>query len=475
MASSRSLYRNRAVMLDPARLLEKRSYYLGLLPWLKTWGYNRLHLHLTDDQGCALVFPSHPELASPGAFTPEEMKAFIRAARAHGLSVIPELESLGHTRFITCHRKYRHLGGRPGRKNGFNSLHPRNSEVRALLRDLLRDIADIFPSDIIHAGLDEVDMSALPEFKGLPREEQWKPFASHAQWDHEAIRELDRRPAMWGDHILSSPKLAAAFQRDVLIFDWHYDAPLGPDSLHVFLDHGYEVWGCPASMQWNERILPTLHNQFQNLREFSANGIPLRRKGVTGMVNTVWCPWRYLSGVMDLPMAFGGHLFRDAKESHTFAVDFAADFYGLKQAAARSAGEAIWRLHATAPGRIRYDRLITCGAALTREERRWFGVMRNEAKTVARILKPLVKEATRHTSRLHDYVLTARILQVVGAYGEAGADAAPVGNLAPLLKACDRSWWSTRDATWEARNYPCWNTEFLLPTLKSLPMFRSRP
>lgn len=53
----------RGVMLDPARLMDRKGEYFSLLPHLKDWGYNLLHLHLTDDQGSRLVFPRRPELA----------------------------------------------------------------------------------------------------------------------------------------------------------------------------------------------------------------------------------------------------------------------------------------------------------------------------------------------------------------------------------------------------------------------------
>jgi len=231
-------------MLDMARLLEKREYYYGLLPWLREWGYNVLHLHVTDDEGCALAFPSHPELATSVSFTPEEMKALIKEAGRHGLIVIPELETLGHTRFITGNLKHRHLGCVKGRRSPFNSIHPKKKETRMVLRDLLQDMAAIFPGEIIHAGLDEVDMSAFPEYRELARTDQWRAFATHAAWVHEEIRRLGKRPAMWGDHILDSPKMAGRFKKDVLVFDWHYDAPFYPASLDLLLDKGFEVWGC---------------------------------------------------------------------------------------------------------------------------------------------------------------------------------------------------------------------------------------
>ncbi len=470
-----TVFKNRGIMLDPARLLEKRDYYYELLPWFQKWGYNTLHFHFTDDTSCALVFPSHPELASPGAFTADEMKAFIAKAGEYGLTVIPELESLGHTQFITRHPDYSELGGAQGQFTEFNSLDPENPKVRNLLSDLLKDIVEIFPSQIIHVGLDEVDMSNLPAYKSLSRAEQWKAFANHAQWVHEAVRTLGRRPAMWGDHVLHSPEMADMFGKDVLIFDWHYGAPFDPQSLRFFIEHGFEVWGCPASMQWDQKILPTVQTQFRNLREFSANAMLVRDQGCAGMVNTVWCPWRYLSGVMDLPMALGGHLFSHAEESDRFVVDFVEQFYELTGADAERCAETIWRLHAAAPDRLRYGHLIETPETLTREDQRWFQVMAAEATSVEKILEPLVAKATSHATRLNDYVLTARIMQVAGAFSASGCDPTSVGDLQPLLDACDKSWWSTKDTTWEADSYPYTGTESLLPTLKSMAMAKNPP
>ena len=70
--------KTRGVMLDLARGMERKSFYLEILPHLRDWGYNLLHLHLLDDQGCRLVFPRRPGLASPDAFTPGEMRALVR-------------------------------------------------------------------------------------------------------------------------------------------------------------------------------------------------------------------------------------------------------------------------------------------------------------------------------------------------------------------------------------------------------------
>ncbi len=66
----------RGLMLDPARLTERHDFYFKLLPQLAEWGFNTLWWHFSDDEGFALKLKSHPELASPYAFTKTEMKRF---------------------------------------------------------------------------------------------------------------------------------------------------------------------------------------------------------------------------------------------------------------------------------------------------------------------------------------------------------------------------------------------------------------
>lgn len=466
------LFGSRAVMLDMARLLERRDYYYSLLPWLREWGYNVLHLHFTDDEGCSMVFPSHPELASPAAFTADEMKDFIKSARRNGLEVIPELETLGHTMFITQNPAYRHLGGRARTKSIFNSIHPRRKGSRALISDLLSDIASVFPCDIIHAGLDEVDMSAFPEYRKLDRKQQWRAFAEHSGWVHEEIRKLGRRPAMWGDHILDTPGMMRKFGSDVLIFDWHYNAPFNPGSLDLLLEGGFEVWGCPSSMHWNERVLPSIQNSFQNMREFSAAAAARKRKGCTGMVNTIWCPWRYLSGVMDFPMAFCGHLFREQSEDPSFAADFAGSFYGLGRAAAAECGRLIWELHEAAPGRERFVRMIRESGRLDREDIRRARQMADGCRRAEKAILACVKSAKRNADRLYDYVISARILRAVAAYGEGGTSRPSAPVFKSILKDCDRSWRSTREWSWDFPDFPkvewVYNIENLLPVIRDL-------
>ncbi|MBI3987211.1 MAG: family 20 glycosylhydrolase [Lentisphaerae bacterium] len=441
------LFKHRGIMLDPARLMEHKAYYFFLLPWLKEWGYTAVQLHLTDDQGCAMAFPSHPELARRDAFQPDEMRDFVRKAGKLGLEVIPEIESFGHTRCITAHPAFRHLGDRGG--NAFTAIDPDHPDTFRVLDDLFRDASRLFESPIVHAGLDEVDISGLPRYRRLPKAEHWKVFARHMKWVLGCIRSHGKRPAMWGDHVLSAPQLASRIGRDVLIFDWHYDPGITPASLEFFRKKGFEVWGAPSTLCWASRVVSNRHNM-GNLRDFSAVAIPMRKKGVSGMMNTVWCPWRYLTGAMDWPMALAGHLFSAAEEDPSFCRDFCGNFYGLSSAAADLAARSIQRLHARAPDCWFYDRVIAQGnpaLPIHREDRRKCRVLLQEFKEISTALKTAVSRARRNQSRLADVLFSSQILERWACRG-AGVR---YGAEKRLARDCVGSWNRQRYEAWAAR------------------------
>ncbi len=428
-------------MLDPARLMEKKEYYRNLLPWLREWGYNTLHFHITDDQGSALVFPSHSELSKDGAFTAAEMREFVKTAAKLGISVIPEIESLGHTRYITDKPMYRKLGAAP--ESGFNALDPDNADARRLLADLVHDAAEIFRCDIIHAGLDEVNLGALPRYKEVPREKLWKPFAKHAAWVHELVRKAGCRPGMWADHVLGAPQMTGGFKRDVIMFDWHYGPHVDATTPKLLLDAGFEVWYAPATSCWMQtRGIPSGDN-IANLRHASAISNLHRKAGLKGIVNTIWCPWRYLPGGIDWPMALAGHLFSVEREDPCFAHEFARAFYGLSAADARSAGDAIAALHELAPKRDLFDRIMfnkNPKDPFTRMDVDVASAIEKRAVAIQGVLKKLALKARRNADRLNDLALSAELLRRMGRFG---AHSRKRGGLLPgsgFIKQALRAW-----------------------------------
>ena len=422
----------RGVMLDLGRVTERREYYEGLLPRLAEWGYNLLHLHLIDDQRCALVFPSRPELATIGAFTAEEMRRFVDLAGRYDIAVMPEIECLGHAALITSHPRYRHLGEKTAHQHGFNAICPSHPETREVLSDLLRDTAEIFPHEVVHVGLDEVEFGKCPRCRRKfgAGSEPWQRFAAHSAWVHEEVRKLGRRPAMWADHVVHEPRIMKGFKRDVLMFNWQYAAEYESHKAGLLLDAGFETVACPATVCYGTRLAPNRMN-LANLRNTAARSLPQRRrgKGLTGLVNTVWCPWRYLPGAIDYGMALAGHLSVAAEEDPRFAERFARSFYGLSEG--RRVGALLCALHECSIEQRLYDRTLAgerYQESFNREDRRLLGLVVEGMKPVLAGLKAERRKVRRNLERYDDLILTAEAILAVARYGAAGRrkSAAPV-------------------------------------------------
>jgi hypothetical protein len=341
-------------MLDMARVTEQHSYYRRLPARLAKWGYNAVFAHFTDDEGCAMRFRRRPQLATRHAFTREQMHDWVRRAARHGLMVVPEIESFGHTHYIHGRRRYRHL--REPTEGHFNAINPLHRETRAIFADLVAETAEVFDAPFIHMGLDEVNFGASRQVRrALRTRQKWEIFAEHVRRMHRLVTAAGRRMMMWGDHLLHEPRIAEAVPRDIVICDWHYRADVEPATVRFFTKRGFEVVCCPASNRSGDMILPNATTRI-NLQRFAriAHGGGRR---VIGLMNTVWCPQRMLCGIEQFAMALGGAWFADpAADPRQVVRRFAAEQFGLTRPAAVAG--AILDLSALMPLRPALRRLM---------------------------------------------------------------------------------------------------------------------
>jgi len=162
----------RGAMLDVARhffTVENVKRYIDLMAYHKL---NRLHLHLSDDQGFRLMIHSWPKLAETGGstqlgggeggyYSQQEYKEIIQYAQQRQIIVIPEIDMPGHTHAILA--SYPELNENNiapelylGAKVGFSSLAVDKELTYTMLEDVIKEIAAITPGPYIHIGGDEV-------------------------------------------------------------------------------------------------------------------------------------------------------------------------------------------------------------------------------------------------------------------------------------------------------------------------------
>ncbi len=193
-------YAWRGMHLDVARHFFSIAYLKKFINVMALYKMNKLHLHLTDDQGWRIEIKKYPKLTEEGAwrtfdkndsacmkrasdnpdfaldiehiihkngktlyggfYTQQEMKGLVAYAAARHIDIIPEVDMPGHMMaainaypFLTCN------GENTWGEDFTKPICPCNESTFVFAENVFSEIMDIFPSKYIHIGGDEVDRS----------------------------------------------------------------------------------------------------------------------------------------------------------------------------------------------------------------------------------------------------------------------------------------------------------------------------
>ena len=172
----------RGIHLDACRhfwTIEETKRYIDIAAAYKI---NRLHWHLTEDQGWRMEIKKYPKLTEVGAwrsgtcigkdfdsndgiryggfYTQDQMREIVAYAAERNIIVIPEVDLPGH--MVAALAAYPELGCTGGPYEVWTRwgvsedvLCVGKEETFTFLEDVLTEVLDIFPSEYIHIGGDE--------------------------------------------------------------------------------------------------------------------------------------------------------------------------------------------------------------------------------------------------------------------------------------------------------------------------------
>lgn len=169
-------FRWRGVHLDCARHFFPKEWIKKLLDVAASYKLNTFHWHLTDDQGWRMEIKRYPRLTEIGAwrretmedgqpyggfYTQEEIKEIVAYARRRFITVIPEIEMPGHCQAALAAYPELSCSGGPFKVatewGVMNDVFCAGSEETfTFLENVLTEVIDLFPSEYIHIGGDEV-------------------------------------------------------------------------------------------------------------------------------------------------------------------------------------------------------------------------------------------------------------------------------------------------------------------------------
>jgi len=290
----------RGLMVDAGRLPEKLDYYRRVIDFCAAWGCNTLQFRLADDQGSALRFASVPGLLThQNAFTPEQLRDLAAYGRQQGVNLLPEIESFGHTGYITRAPLYAHLLDRePNGSSDFTGLCPVDPETLELMTKLYAEVASIFPSMYLHGGCDEVNWGgsarSAEALRSRTRAQIWAEYLNAL---NRIAVDLHREFIVWGDYVLHKlPQVLPLLDPGIIIMDWEYgtnDAASVRSSLDRIQAHGARGIGAPAlsCYQWGPRVGS---EQLRNVDAFANAYLASGSAASLGVIVTNWIPSRYL-------------------------------------------------------------------------------------------------------------------------------------------------------------------------------------
>lgn len=290
----------RGLMVDAARVPEKLEYYRRVVDFCAEWGCNALHFRLADDQGSVLRFASVSGLITHvHAFTPDQLRSLAEYGRRQGVNVFPELESFGHTGYITRSPAWAHLLDRdPSGSKEFSGVSPVDSATLELMAKLYAEVAAIFPSTYLHGGCDEVNWGGSARSRqALQHRTRAQIWAGYLNALNRIATDNHKELIVWGDYVLhKEPQILGLLDQRIIVMDWNY-AETGPAPLRATLEtiaaHGARAIGAPAlsCYRWGPRVGT---EQLRNVDAYCDAYLASPPPASLGVIVTNWVPSRYI-------------------------------------------------------------------------------------------------------------------------------------------------------------------------------------
>ena len=228
-------YSYRGLLLDVARTFQPVDEVKRVIDYMAYCKLNKLHFHLVDSEGWRLELKKYPYIAekagfrggdSPlhpvygsfdqkygGYYTQDELRDIVAYAAQRSIEVIPEVDMPGHSKSLGVVHPDILCNYTPDTSytNGIDVRDvwcaSKESNYQ-LVEDIVKELVDIFPSEYIHIGGDEVnfkwwkecpDCQQLKIEKGLKDESQVEQYFINRVSD--ILTKYKRKAMVWDEAV----------------------------------------------------------------------------------------------------------------------------------------------------------------------------------------------------------------------------------------------------------------------------------
>lgn len=277
----------RGVELDVARHFFSKTYIYKFIDLLSAYKFNKLHLHLTDDQGWRIEIKKYPKLTEQGAwrtfnnqdsaclqkavdnpdfnlpaehirmqngqqvyggfYTQQDIRDIVQYAGSKNIEVIPEIDMPGHMMVAT--QAYPELlldNSTAGWGELFSvPVCPCKESTYTFMQNVLTEIIALFPSKYIHMGADEVEKTS------------WQQSALCQEWMRKKnTKDLHELQSYF---VLRMNKFIRSKGKVAIGWDEILDGPSDP-SMTVMYWRGWEKKAPATAVQRGHKVVMTPTN-----------------------------------------------------------------------------------------------------------------------------------------------------------------------------------------------------------------------
>jgi len=248
----------RGFMLDVARYFTPKDELLRIVERLAMHRINRLHLHLTEDQGWRVASDAYPALAEVaswrtqtaigmmpldgsvpeldgtphgGFYTLDDLREISAYARLHGITVVPEIDLPAHASALMAAIPETVTPGCPVPEVAAVFLPSGRvvsplPESRHVLDTLIRELADAVGSPYVHIGGDEAGLADWQSSEAVAAYMAERDLADVTELRRDLTQHLvatveadGRRAIVWEEAFL-----AGGLPRSVIVMPWMNEA-----------------------------------------------------------------------------------------------------------------------------------------------------------------------------------------------------------------------------------------------------------
>lgn len=323
----------RGVMLDPCRHFIPAENVKKQLDVLALFKINRMHWHLTDDQGWRIEIKKYPKLTEIGSkridgegteyggfYTQEEIKDIVKYAADRFITIVPEIELPGHE--LAAISAYPELSckGEPTTPRIIWGVEDivmcaGKEEPFEFLEDVFEEIVPLFPGEYVHIGGDECPKTSwknCPLCQARIRKEGLKGDKEHTaeeKLQSYFVQRMEKVLAKHGKKIIGWDEiLEGGLAPTATVMSWRgeqggiaaanlgHDAIMTPSSGGMYIDQ----------FQGDPKIEPVSIGGYDPLeRVYAYNPVPdtLVANGkdhfIKGVQTNLWSEYMYTTDLME--------------------------------------------------------------------------------------------------------------------------------------------------------------------------------